>query len=555
MSFPRKRESMDPRLERSGMTTNSMKLLNLKDNAIFLRHWREQMRPAVFGSALLLVFVIILIIFVNDFFKENYIYQYFPKQGGDGYQMDSRKIIVAWPNQFVWDLAVFQGWIVLLFGSIAAYRGAHSERVYGTLDFHRNSPTSRVDQMVGFLFGSTSLIWILFSICFLLQLAVVLAYHLSLLALFKFTVALLSSGILFHAICLLIGININPKSNVAVRIAIAIVLYWSITLVTVMGLSGFYHLSPVPSYADLSQTLRGAEGGYGYSYREREMLCHFFFGYRVHTLFFQLFTQFPLICLLLAGIKRNLTSNEQPVFSKSHTLLLTIFVMFLMTGSFVSHVVIPKTFQNGYYSRYDQSYDYLFGMVYTFLMGLGIAGALLVTPTFLMFRKGLYRMKKFNLKRLPFDDHQTSNLRWLIVFCFISGVFYIFNTMILFGTKDILLIKLGLLLSYIVFFASFLEYFRLSRYHKNFIVFGAIMIVFWVLLPILASVLESTHMMGKPVYLACLSPFYGGITILTRNEIHLSDIYIAFSVNAVMALIAIVLAHRQRIRLRQETTL
>jgi hypothetical protein len=532
-----------------------MKFLPFKDNAIFLRHWREQMRPAVFGSALLLVFVIILIIFVNDFFKENYIYQYFPKDGPYDAQYDSRKVIVPWPNQLVWDLAAFQGWIVLLFGSIAAYRGAHSERVYGTLDFHRNSPTSRADQMLGFLFGSTCLTWILFSICFLLQLAVVLAYHLSLLVLFKFTLALLSSGILFHAVCLLVGINVNPKSNVAVRIAIAIVLYWSITLVAVLGLSGFYHLSPVPSYTDLSQALRGVEGGYGYNYREREMLSHVFFGYRVHTLFFQLFTQFPLICLFLAGIRRNLTFNERPVFSKSHTLLLTIFVLFLMTGSFVSHVVIPKTIQNGYYSRYDQSYDYLFGMVYSFLMGLGIAGALIVTPTYLMFRKGLYRMKKFNLNRLPFDDHQTSNLRWLIVFCFIGGVFYIFNTMILFGTKDVLLLKLGLLLSYIVFFASFLEYFRLSRYHKNFIVFGAIMIVLWVLLPILASVLESTHMMGKPVYLACLSPFYGGIAILTRNKTHLSDIHIAFIMNVMMALIAIVLAHSQRVRLRQETTL
>ncbi len=131
-----------------------MKLWDINNNPLFLANWRERLRPAQLISGTIVALSIIFLILVNDSTSQQTYNYYVAAQAG---HHESRQGIYHWPDKFFFYLAVLQGVILFLFGTVSAYRMAARERTSGTIEFHRSSPTSRIIQIIGIMLGAPSL--------------------------------------------------------------------------------------------------------------------------------------------------------------------------------------------------------------------------------------------------------------------------------------------------------------------------------------------------------------------------------------------------------------
>ena len=133
-----------------------MKIFQLNDNAIFTANCRERMRPAMVLSSIIVAAIIVVLITMNAYLAPRQKDKTCPS-GRTGCQ-DS----VPAPQNVFWYLAIGQGMLLLLGGTLTACNAACRERTSGTLDFHRSSPTPRSHQVLGLLLGAPSLEWCVF---------------------------------------------------------------------------------------------------------------------------------------------------------------------------------------------------------------------------------------------------------------------------------------------------------------------------------------------------------------------------------------------------------
>lgn len=524
-----------------------MNILDLKNNPLFLQGWRERNRFSAVTSAITLVSIIIILIFVNAYLNDTYVYHYTPN--GNSYRTEST--LLAWPRKVLLDLCVLQGWVLLLFGCVNAYKMASRERTSGTIDFHRSSPTPRPNQIVGLVLGSTSLEWWVFLGISAVTLILSLLMDLPFLAVLQFTIQLAVSAVLFQAIFSLIGICRHPLRNKAGTFGILAGVYILSHILIYNKMSFLHQLTWMPAYGQLNIAIKGPTYEYwGYYQRHYKDLLSMLFGVKLNPLVFQMMVQIPFIVLVLEGIGRRFSSLEQPVFSKSQTLMATFYALILFCGSFVSILLLGV-------DQYYSVNQYVYFLLY-FILVFGIFGAILATPNYLSFVRGLRRAKKLNLKKSNPADNASSNVMWQIVFSFITAVTLAFFYALFHVELPKAVMATLTVLSYIVFFASFLEYYQLSRFHNKKSIAWTILIVFWVLIPIFGLVMKSV-IRNSPVYkfLLAPSPFFGGMEPVARL-IHPPRYYsgdenslvISLAVAGGMAVIVTLLAYLQRQRLK-----
>ena len=88
-----------------------MNLFDLKNNPLFLQSFRERNRFSAVVSAITLVSILAIILFISAFLNDNYVYQY----QNDGTSYTNNKVLLPWYKKVILDLSVMQGIIILLF--------------------------------------------------------------------------------------------------------------------------------------------------------------------------------------------------------------------------------------------------------------------------------------------------------------------------------------------------------------------------------------------------------------------------------------------------------
>jgi len=551
-----------------------MKLLSLRDNAIFLSNSRERMRPAMVLSGVILTLLIVSIIITNAYVNPKYIYtssQYSP----------SHRRIVPPPQKIFWDIAVGQGILLLLLGTMAANRMAFRERSSGTLEFHRSSPTSRHDQIVGLLLGATSLEWFLFAITLIFSLYFGWRSGIPFLSFFKFYAALLLCAIFYHVLAILWGImNYQPKKANQPRFGAW--QFWLLVWLAMWGggtainsqISFIYHLTWLPSYdAIYNQIFAFFARKYTWRTPEVMQILNSLFCLRFPSLLLQILIQISLIAFTWMGISRKISHPERPTLSKTQSLMLCFFILFMFVGSGLS--TLAST------SSADHVRDPLGSIVSLLLVLcviLGAVGILTLTPSKELYSKGLHRAKKLKLKAMAIDDDYNSNFAWLLIFAVIVAIsLFLFS----YTLPTVPLIKkimvLIILVSYIFFFGGALEFFKLKKLAgQKRSLFWTGLSILWIFIPILGTI--TVKLVDSPFYLpyfTVASPIMG-LQILVNaltgryvsgayicpvdttnvskwtNQLVNFELTLSLVVNLTLAIVLQLMAYRQRHRLQKE---
>lgn len=520
-----------------------MNLFDLKNNPNFLQCWRERNRPATVGSAVTLLMIVEAMIFTQAYFDD----KLGLRSGSDN---------SPWFIDSIWALAILQGIILLFFGSMHAYKLSSRERSNQTIDFHRTSPTPRSHQILGLVLGSASLEWWLSSLILMVQLILAGLNGISLWAIVQFNLQLALCAALYHALFALIGISRDPVKNKAGAIGLLVAVYILGHVMVANRLSFIYQLTWLPGYQQIEIALRPDKERTGwppYSHNNQDELNYALFGTRLPPLPLQMLVQLPFLALFLAGIGRRFTSVEQPVLSKSQILSAAFYTYVLFTGSYVS----LHFFSDDKHFRPD---GYIIALL-IMIMSFAVFGALLATPSQLNYLRGLRRAKKLKIPGLNWSHNFSSNAIWAVLLCLLSTLvlavyFHLFST-----PPAQAVMAAVILLSHMIFFISFVEYFNFSRLHnKKAILFTAIVIL-WFLLPFFGIIFSAGSGKSSPALMAFYAPsplfglgetFYYLMEVKTYSKFQDPDkaVSITLIIIVSMAVIAGTMAAVERRRLR-----
>ena len=477
-----------------------MKILDLRDNALFLQNWRERMRqPAIF-SGVAITLIILLLIFLSAFYSQDSSRYFF----NSSVKFDS----LLWLKKSLWQILMLQGALILTLGLWAVNRMSARERRSGTLEFHRNSPTTRLNQALGIILGAPSLEWCLFAIILLFAVPLSLYVGLPFLLLMKFYMSLILTAFFYHSLFVLFTLGSTPKTqSVPSRLpSIFIVIGMYVLIVTMRSpsLSVLYHAFPFPVYDQVWQFL--FPSAYGQN-NTTVFYLNSWWGIAWPTLILQVLIQVPLLFIIFKGIERKIASPDLPSFSKSQFSVLTFIVFFLFIGSAYSCLLFGVE-NSGFHRSMNWRAEPIFYFFVCLAYVFGLGGALLAVPQQLSYYKGLLRLKRIGQKTVDFSSDNASHLGWLSAYALIFTVSFLLLSYV-FDVPIGLKILVGMnIFIYIASFSGALEYFRLSIYRKKGAIFATLVGVLWVVFPIIAEILKN-KVINHDMYLilTSLSPF------------------------------------------------
>ena len=221
-----------------------MKLLNLRDNALFVRNFRERMRTHVVGSYAALLFVIVMIFLLLN--KES-----FAKAGAGNPLFTFIPHYV--PAYVLAGMAVFQGFVILVLGTLSAYRMALQDRLNGTLDFFRATPTEGVNHVIGLGARRAGSGMVFFLLLIPVMLVFALLSDVKPAALMDFYASIILCAVLYHSLGVLTGICATRK-NIArpKRRPAGSVIFAGVRAHILMKSSVAYHGTFLPGYTNLT---------------------------------------------------------------------------------------------------------------------------------------------------------------------------------------------------------------------------------------------------------------------------------------------------------------
>lgn len=513
--------------------------MNLWDNALFLRCRYERMRPYAVATGLLLTVLVISLICIGCYTNR------------ESFADTANSTPVSWLSALWYFLAIAHGIVLLLLGTGNAIKTAWQERTLGTLEFHRASPTPRLEQALGLILGAPIMEWFLVLCTMPLVFVITLLSDISLVQCGFFYAALFLNAFLLHTCAVLFALTAAPHKKQPSGLVLLFAAGYLLPGLFMLQLSCIYHLSFVPAYEYISNIVwhpNVSAGSTG--------LLHTFFGIRMPFLLLQSIVQAPLIAFLIAGITRKINTPGRAVFSKPQSALFALYALICILGSMISIYLHTSASSSKHPIAFLAHYALFPAFLYA-ILALTLICAPSATPTQLMFLQGLRRAKKLGLRALSPTDDQASNMLWIITFsCIISTACSSFFTCAGVPLSRQILPTLTMV-AYAVFFAAILEFFRLSNWHQKKIYFGAGLGILWVIIPLwgMVTAAKQPDAMGYMQFFFASSPFFsiplisGSLTdVKTIQSLHPPAILI---INILLCLIAIHLNNQQRKRLVQ----
>lgn len=458
-----------------------MRLLWLGNNALFLKNLRERTRPGMIAAAAIVTALVAVLIIVSVSTMSH---------AGER----------QWERFAFLYLACCQGLVLALLGSVSVSAMTGRERTQGTLDFHRTSPTSPFNMVLGLVLGAPILEWC--SVLAVLPLAVSLGLRggvaVSLIgALYGF---MLLTILLLHALCAAMTLTVERKSlqrvQSAIPVLILLVSFWITAGGVGLRVGPLLHATCMPVVWTCFASVVGQ--------RQDAFEAAPFFGVMLPLWAMQFLVQGPLLLFACLAAMRKIARPERPLLSKPQTLAAAAFLLFLYVGAAGPVTAQPDEEHFPYFSFQLPSFLY-------YVFGLGLAGVLIVTPRHLAHLKALRRMRRDDRHHLAPFEEGASNLAWLVVFLGLAAI--AFCVLQWFGAdRDPMPAVLGFLLAlcYVAWFAGGLELFYLSGQRRKRPLMLVCFAVPWVFLPILGGMLDVNlqQELSRTILMA-FSPFFG----------------------------------------------
>jgi len=530
-----------------------VKILSPRDNALFLATWRERMRPAVVLSIGIVAAVVIALVVVGCH----------SKAASDAVHGWSRHAPREWLGWAFGIVAGLQGFVLLVVGSAWAGNVAARERTGGTLDFHRTSPTRRIDQVLGLLFGAPVLEWCVFGATLPVSLILALAAGIRFGTFLGFYVSLVVTAVFCHSLAVAAGLagsnkRTGAKSN-GTGALVPVVLFVLSLIAIPMRASALFHAASLPAYIRLSREAFLDSNALPDAWRSGALFT--FYHVRLPSLLLQLVVQVPFTVLAWIAAIRNISRPERPMLSKTQWLGCIALVFFLSVGSALP--ILDVLAVRGW-GRYDHS-DTAVVMAFFFYIAifLGLISAAGATPGHLLHLKGLSRMRKLGRARLGLMDDEASNRAWLAGFVALFAVSYVaLGRYLLWPSTFEIIAAPVIMVCYVAWFAGALEYFRVSRFRSSKGLFAVAIAILWIVIPMFGVFAMWPSATDEPSFLFFApSPVFGPLALagglgggMSRLET-LDFMATALVVNLALAVATLELAGRERKRCASDAEL
>ncbi|MBF0384577.1 MAG: hypothetical protein HQL27_01770 [Candidatus Omnitrophica bacterium] len=521
-----------------------MKIYDLANNSLFLRNWRERMRMQNIASYLLIFSLVVVLIITYSYLAPASPGGVCPRGGGRTLSTAHDPAVSS-----VLGLCILQQLIILLFAVFSAYKAAESEKTGGTLDFHRASPTKINRQVLGLLLGSVCMEWFLFFVNFLIIVILALIKGVPILPILNFEISLIICALFFHSFAVFVGMFGNSKNRNVGAAQLFGIMYLFSALMAVSHISFIYHLTWLPGYDQLQKALTGNEsflfGPRNYNAgSEYSDLSYMIFGFKVNSLILQIIVQVPLLALFASAVGRRILSPERPAITKSQAVCTVLFVLFLYSGSSFSSTLMGLS----------RAYEF---NIYPYLVGiLGVFGAYIITPSKLLFLKGLRKAKRSGIKKTSWSDDNSTNAYWVLMFGVIAVMLFAFYAILFKLSLKEYIVCSFIIVSYPAFFAFFLEWFNFSQYYKKTIIFLSILIIFWAVVPFIGFTLKDFFYYNFNVnYFSAFSPFTGLYLVslmLSPSNLNFIELLPVLQVTFIMLFSAWLLSYLQRIEIKKD---
>ncbi|MDD5070762.1 MAG: hypothetical protein PHV17_08550 [Candidatus Omnitrophica bacterium] len=515
-----------------------MRILNLKDNPLFIRCWYERMRFSVVVSAITIMVLVVGLIFLSCYINQETltVYDYYSKTHTP----------VPWLNFVFFYISIAQGVLIFFFGTRSISVITSNEKMSGTLDLHRCSPITRINQIIGLLLGAPILEWIVFFMAMLINFVITLLSSIKIYDFIVLYLGMILSVLLWHSLIMFFSLSSSKQRNRLGVLSGFILIFFFLPWILTMRLSSITHLTVFPSYIQLYQSIIGfAQKVPPWRSVNDWNILHGFYGFKIATLPFQFMVQVPLLTLLIFGISRKISFDDRPVFSKIQSSILFFLMIFYLTGSIITNTIYDSAMYNYY------AYNYAILYVICFFV-IALVLSFSATPTHLIYSKGLRRVKKTGLSKFSLSDEANSNLLWTVTILYIASLFYALFCYYLAMPARYAVLVFFLLSTQLILYTSAFEWFRLSAFRRKMAYFWTLIIILWLIVPILGFV-------TKPMvtaefyeyYLSGLSPFFWSGQLLPKlwgpvSLTLLSVLITLVLINGVLAMAAVLLAYKTR---------
>jgi hypothetical protein len=327
------------------------------DNPIFVKHLRSRLRRQPLIMALVITQVLCLCI------------------AWSGFQLDAFKSGGALGALFA-----LQAIILCIMGATQVGTSVASAKASGILDFHRVSPLSPTELVLGFFFGAPVREYVLFASTLPISFLCLAMGAIDFRALFQLMLVLLSTSWVLHGLSVLNALML--KKQAGARGVVGLVIF--LGFMTSSMFSGFGNLL---SRLDQDPRLE-------------------FFGISLPWLVVVLLYQIPVLFFVFLAARRKMDSERLHPFSKPQGIAAMATLGVLLLG--------------GIWSLDDS--EVLPTLMIYLLVILGIVLTVMVTPTQAEYYKGLWRALKQGQVRLSFWDDLALNRPFLAVICAIALV-------------------------------------------------------------------------------------------------------------------------------------
>jgi hypothetical protein len=322
------------------------------DNPIFVKHLRSRLRRQPLISSLVVALVLCLCI------------------AWGGFQLDAFSSGGAFGTLFA-----LQAIILAIMGSTQVGTSVASARASGILDFHRVSPLSPTELVLGFFFGAPIREYVLLACTLPFSFLCLAMGSPDFRGLVQLMIVLVATSWVLHGLSLLNALVL--KRQVGMRGVVGLLIF--------LGMFGGRFLTGfgrVANLVDLEPRLS-------------------FFGVSLPWLAVVLLYQAPLIFFLFLASRRKMDSERQHPFSKLQAVAAMGALGVLLCG--------------GIWDMVD--YEGLALVVMYVLVVIGLLLTVMVTPTQAEYYKGLWRASKQGRSRLSFWDDLALNRLFLVVVC------------------------------------------------------------------------------------------------------------------------------------------
>lgn len=509
-----------------------MQVLRLSNNALFLKNLRERTRPGMLfaaGTATVLVTVIIII----------YAYTI----GMIGFEE-------LWQRQVFVYLADAQALALLGLGAMSVAGMTARERIIGTLDFHRTSPTSPANRLLGLILGAPIIEWS--AVLAVTPLAVSFGLRGGMpprLMLYAYA-SLVLCAFTYHAVVMAGSLGLGMRGLQRTPSAWPILLLFFFLWTTGGGFTPLYYSTCLPAYVNAHV--------YAFQAHPDSLPVSgqiLFFSVALPGWAYQVIIQVPMLVLAWVAALRKISHPERPALSKLQLLAATAYLLVI----YLAYMNSPTPQYDWEAARFDQ---FALPGYCLFAMFLGFAGVIAATPKYLSHVKALRRMRKEQHMHLPPFADGASHVPWLCLYTAAAaiGLLALLDT----GRYPVLTtnaLLLALAFSYVWWFAGLLELFQLSGQRTKKAALAVMLALPWLVIPLIGLMVSGSMDTSFKSLCCAFSPFFGmssafvafgSSTKGAAVDSAFNLVVLSLLLNGALALLLQLLAWSARMRLQRE---